>query len=118
MRSQRRGEPLARHRHDGRAGRPVGATTGLCGEPPRTACGPLHVETDALPEAKREPTFRFSAVYDRIYRLDVLEAAWALVAANDGAPGVDGVTITAIKASPDGPATLVATLHEELRAKR
>ena len=69
-------------------------------------------------KAKREPTFRFYAVYDRIYRLDVLEAAWALVAANDGAPGVDGVTITAIKASPDGPATLVATLHEELRAKR
>jgi len=69
-------------------------------------------------KAKREPTFRFYAVYDRIYRLDVLEAAWALVAANDGAPGVDGVTITAIKTTPGGPATLVATLHEELRAKR
>ena len=69
-------------------------------------------------KAKREPTFRFYAVYDRIYRLDVLEAAWALVAANDGAPGVDGGTITAITTSPAGPATLVATLHEELRTKR
>ena len=69
-------------------------------------------------KAKREPTFRFYAVYDRIYRLDVLEAAWALVAANNGAPGVDGVTIVAIKTAPGGPATLVAALHEELRTKR
>ena len=69
-------------------------------------------------KAKREPTFRFYAVYDRIYRLDVLEAAWALVAARNGAPGVDGVTIQSIIAAPGGVATLVATLHEELRTKR
>lgn len=69
-------------------------------------------------KAKREPRFRFYALYDRIYRLDVLEAAWALVAANDGAPGVDGVTITQVQTSPGGAAALVATLHEELRTKR
>jgi RNA-directed DNA polymerase len=69
-------------------------------------------------KAKREPTFRFYALSDRIYRLDVLEAAWALVAANDGAPGVDGVTIKAIVTAPGGAAPLIATLHEELRTKR
>jgi RNA-directed DNA polymerase len=69
-------------------------------------------------KAKREPTFRFYTLYGLIARLDVLEAAWALVAANDGAPGVDGVTIDAILATPGGPALLVATLHEELRTKQ
>ncbi|HET6635087.1 MAG TPA: reverse transcriptase domain-containing protein [Streptomyces sp.] len=69
-------------------------------------------------KAKREPRFRFYALYDRPYRLDVLEAAWALVAANDGAAGVDGVTVTAIATAPGGPATLVATLPTELRTKR
>jgi RNA-directed DNA polymerase len=68
-------------------------------------------------KAKREPKFRFYALYDRIYRQDVLEAAWALVAANDGKPGVDGVTIEEIETSPGGPEALVAELHQSLKAK-
>jgi RNA-directed DNA polymerase len=68
-------------------------------------------------KAKQEPTFRFYAVYDRIYRPDVLRAAWAQVAGNDGAPGVDGVTIDAIEHSPEGPEALVAALHQELRTE-
>jgi RNA-directed DNA polymerase len=68
-------------------------------------------------KAKREPQFRFYALYDRIYRLDVLRAAWALVARNEGAPGVDGVTIKQVEDSPGGPEALVAELHEALKAK-
>ncbi|HSE45068.1 MAG TPA: group II intron reverse transcriptase/maturase [Gemmatimonadales bacterium] len=69
-------------------------------------------------KAKREPAFRFYTLYGLIARLDVLEAAWTQVAANDGAPGVDGVTIDAILTAPGGAAALVATLHEELRTKQ
>ncbi len=69
-------------------------------------------------KAKREPTFRFYTLYGLIARLDVLEAAWALVADNGGAPGVDGVTIEQLETAPDGVARLMATLHNELLAKR
>lgn len=69
-------------------------------------------------KAKREPTFRFYTLYGLIARLDVLEAAWALVADNGGAPGVDGVTIDEIEGTPSGVTTLVATLHQELLMKQ
>lgn len=69
-------------------------------------------------KAKREPTFRFYTLYGLIARLDVLEAAWALVAANDGAPGVDGVTIAALKTAPAGVAQLVQQLQHELQTKQ
>ena len=69
-------------------------------------------------KAKREPTFRFYTLYGLIARFDVLEAAWGLVAANDGGPGVDGVTIAALKTSPDGVRQLVQQLQQELQTKQ
>ena len=68
-------------------------------------------------KAKREPKFRFYALYDRIYRRDVLMAAWEQVRANQGAPGVNGVTIDQIVHAEDGPQRLVEDLHEALRTK-
>lgn len=69
-------------------------------------------------KAKQEPEFRFYALYDRIYRKDVLMAAWNRVRANKGSAGIDGVTIDQIADAEDGPQQLVDELHEELREKR
>jgi RNA-directed DNA polymerase len=69
-------------------------------------------------KAKQEPKFRFYTLYDRIYRQDVLRAAWDRVAANDGAPGVDGVSIQDVETSPQGAEGLLEEIHEILKAKR
>jgi RNA-directed DNA polymerase len=68
-------------------------------------------------KAKQEPRFRFYALYDRVYRFDVLTVAWWLVLNNKGAPGVDGVSCDDIVNGP-GAAQFLQDLQEELRSKR
>ena len=53
----------------------------------------------ALPaKAKGSPDFRFYSLSDKVWRADVLEAAWQTVRRNGGAAGVDGETVQCIEA--------------------
>ncbi len=68
-------------------------------------------------KAKQEPKFRFYALYDRIYRADVLTAAMVQVRGKDGAPGIDGVTFEQIEKQEGGIQKWLECLREELRTK-
>ena len=68
-------------------------------------------------KAKLEPRFRFYALYDRVFRRDVLEAAWSRVEANRGSAGVDGVSIQGVNDLPGGVGGFLSSIHEDLKAK-
>ncbi len=67
--------------------------------------------------AKQEPAFRFYALYDKVYRADILAHAYRLVCANKGGAGVDGITFEAIE-SGEGVTAFLAELEEALRSKQ
>jgi RNA-directed DNA polymerase len=66
-------------------------------------------------KAKRAPTYRFYALYDKVYRADVLWHAYQCCRANDGAPGVDGQTFADIE--DYGLTKWLGELAETLRRK-
>jgi len=68
-------------------------------------------------KAKNEPKFRFYALYDRVFRMDVLEAAWKHVGKKGKASGIDGVKAEDILAEENGVEKFLADLHEELKTK-
>jgi group II intron reverse transcriptase/maturase len=67
-------------------------------------------------KAKQEPVCRFHALYDKVYRADILSHAYALVRARKGGAGIDGITFEAIEEG-EGVAVLIAELAEALRNK-
>jgi RNA-directed DNA polymerase len=66
--------------------------------------------------AKADPGRRFHALYDKVGRRDVLRRAWAMVRANNGAPGIDKITLAA--AEEYGIDRLLGELAAELEEGR
>src|SRR5215475_10681037 len=66
-------------------------------------------------KAKEMPDFRFYALYDKVYREDVLFHAWRLAKANGGSAGVDGQTFSDIE--DYGVERWLGELAEDLRKK-
>jgi RNA-directed DNA polymerase len=66
-------------------------------------------------KAKAEPDYRFYLLYDKTYREDILHHAYDLMRANDGAPGVDGVSFAMIEAQ--GREEWLSGIRKELQEK-
>jgi RNA-directed DNA polymerase len=64
-------------------------------------------------KAKEAPDYRFYALYDKLYRKDILKCAFYCCLANQGAAGVDGMTFEWIEAY--GEEKWLDELAEELR---
>ena len=68
-----------------------------------------------MPKRRDRPSYRFYALYDKVYRDDVLWHAHRICQVNGGAPGVDGQTFEDIEKY--GRMRWLGELAEELRTK-
>ena len=64
-------------------------------------------------KAKAQPEFRFYSLRDKIYRSDILHAAYLRCRKNRGSAGVDGQSFEQIES--DGLLSWLAELEEQLR---
>ena len=75
-------------------------------------------------KAKAEPSWRFWGLYVHVCKLETLREAYRLAKANNGAPGIDGVTFEDIEASGVEPFLeqiqdeLVARTYQPMRVRR
>ncbi len=67
-------------------------------------------------KAKRQPTFRFYSLYDKVYRSDVLQHAYDRVRQNKGSPGIDGETFESIE-TRTGRTAYIEEIQKTLKAK-
>lgn len=65
-------------------------------------------------KAKQEPQFRFYALYDKVCRIQTLQAAWRESRARRGSPGVDEVSFEDIEAAEGGVDKFLTDLQQEL----
>jgi len=73
------------------------------------------LQTALHAKAKESPNFRFYALYDKMYRKDVLAFAYECCKANGGAAGVDGQTFEHIEAY--GTERWLDELAQELKSR-
>jgi RNA-directed DNA polymerase len=66
--------------------------------------------------AKADPTRRFHALFDKVYRSDVLDRAWEQVRRNRGAAGIDRITLADVEEY--GTDRLLGELGADLKARR
>ena len=69
--------------------------TGAVYQPPKNKVQEL--QRTLYRAAKADPRRRFHALYDKVYRRDILERAWEQVRRNRGAAGIDGVTLAEVE---------------------
>ena len=66
--------------------------------------------------AKKDKQRRFHALYDRIFRLDILWRAWKEVRENKGSAGIDGITFEMIEGY--GVEEYLLDIQEDLQNKK
>ena len=65
-------------------------------------------------KAKQQKRYRFYSLFGLLCRAEVLQAAWEAVQRNGGSPGVDGLTIAQIAATPESQARFLVELQQSL----
>jgi RNA-directed DNA polymerase len=73
------------------------------------------LQTALHTKAKQSPNYRFYALYDKVYRADVLAHAYRICRSNDGKPGVDRQSFRDIEEY--GEERWLGELMEELKQK-
>ncbi|NJO56000.1 MAG: group II intron reverse transcriptase/maturase [Rhodospirillales bacterium] len=78
----------------------------------KTPIGLQELQRRIYVKAKAEPTWRFWGLFVHVCKLETLHVAYKRAKANDGAPGIDGVTFETIEAA--GVAGFLEQLRDEL----
>jgi RNA-directed DNA polymerase len=68
-------------------------------------------------KAKQQKRFAFYSLYGHVWRTDTLWAAWETVRRNNGAPGVDGLSIEQISATPESVAAFIEAIQNALKTR-
>ena len=67
-------------------------------------------------KAKQDKGYKFYVLYDKVFQKHMLLEAWNAVKANEGSPGIDGISIRDVE--QQGLESYLAAIGEELRTKR